>query len=61
MTMVLGALVGDEWRQVPKVHCLAVMDAPGEDGWQNQEVLDAAYRSLKSGKAETVPLVEKKR
>jgi hypothetical protein len=34
---------------------------PGEEGWQNQEALDAAYRSLKSGKAETVPLVEKKR
>jgi predicted dehydrogenase len=34
---------------------------PGEEGWQNQEVLDAAYRSLKGGKAEAVPLVEKKR
>ena len=34
---------------------------PGEEGWQNQEILDAAYRSLKSGKAESVPLVEKKR
>ena len=33
---------------------------PGEEGWQNQEVLDAAYRSLKSGKAEIVPLVEKR-
>jgi hypothetical protein len=32
----------------------------GEEGWQNQEVLDAAYGSLKSGKAETAPLVEKK-
>ena len=31
----------------------------GEEGWQNQEVLDAAYRSLKSGKAESVPLIEK--
>ena len=30
---------------------------PGEQGWQNQEVLDAAYRSIKSGKTETVPLV----
>jgi predicted dehydrogenase len=30
---------------------------PGEQGWQNQEILDAAYASLKSGKAETVPLV----
>jgi predicted dehydrogenase len=24
----------------------------GEEGWQNQEVVDAAYRSIKSGKAE---------
>lgn len=31
---------------------------PGEEGWQNQEVLDAAYRSIKSGKAERVPLVK---
>jgi predicted dehydrogenase len=31
---------------------------PGEQGWQNQEILDAAYRSLKSGRAESVPLVE---
>jgi len=29
---------------------------PGEEGWQNQEVLDAAYRSMKSGKTEIVPL-----
>ena len=34
---------------------------PGEEGWQNQEVLDAAYRSVKNGKAESVPLIEKKR
>jgi predicted dehydrogenase len=33
--------------------------ASGEEGWQNQEVLDAAYRSLKSGKSETVSLVDK--
>jgi len=30
---------------------------PGEEGWQNQEILDAAYRSLKSGKTETVQRV----
>jgi len=30
---------------------------PGEEGWQNQEVLDAAYRSLQGGKTETVKLV----
>ena len=29
----------------------------GEQGWQNQEILDAAYRSLKSGKAEPVSRV----
>jgi 1,5-anhydro-D-fructose reductase (1,5-anhydro-D-mannitol-forming) len=28
--------------------------APGEEGWQNQEVLDAALRSIRSGQAETV-------
>jgi predicted dehydrogenase len=27
---------------------------PGEEGWQNQEVLDAALRSVTSGKAEAV-------
>jgi 1,5-anhydro-D-fructose reductase (1,5-anhydro-D-mannitol-forming) len=31
---------------------------PGEEGWQNQEILDAAYRSLRSGKAEDVPRVK---
>lgn len=30
---------------------------PGEEGWQNQEILDAAFRSLKSGKTEKVPRV----
>jgi predicted dehydrogenase len=27
---------------------------PGEEGWQNQLILDAAYRGLKSGRAEDV-------
>ena len=27
---------------------------PGEEGWQNQEILDAAYRGLKSGRVEEV-------
>jgi 1,5-anhydro-D-fructose reductase (1,5-anhydro-D-mannitol-forming) len=31
--------------------------APGEQGWQNQEILDAALRSIRSGKAEAVPRV----
>jgi 1,5-anhydro-D-fructose reductase (1,5-anhydro-D-mannitol-forming) len=31
--------------------------APGEQGWQNQEIIDAVYRSIKSGKAEDVPNV----
>jgi predicted dehydrogenase len=30
---------------------------PGEQGWQNQEILDAAYRSMKSGKTEDVTQV----
>jgi 1,5-anhydro-D-fructose reductase (1,5-anhydro-D-mannitol-forming) len=32
----------------------APFPAPGEEGWQNQEILDAAYLSIKSGKAEPV-------
>ena len=32
---------------------------PGEEGWQNQIILDAAYRSLSSGKAEDVTILEK--
>jgi predicted dehydrogenase len=32
----------------------AKFPVPGEEGWQNQEILDAAYRSLKSGKMEEV-------
>lgn len=30
----------------------------GEQGWQNQEILDAALRSLESGRAEAVPRVD---
>jgi len=30
---------------------------PGEEGWQNQIVLDAAFRSLRSGKVEDVARV----
>ena len=37
----------------------AEFPAPGEEGWQNQEVLDGAYRSLKSGRTETVTLIGK--
>jgi 1,5-anhydro-D-fructose reductase (1,5-anhydro-D-mannitol-forming) len=32
----------------------ATFPVPGEEGWQNQEILDSAYRSLKSGKSEAV-------
>jgi len=31
--------------------------APGEEGWRNQEVLDAALRSIRNGKSEAVPQV----
>jgi predicted dehydrogenase len=31
---------------------------PGEEGWQNQEILDAAYRSMKSGRTEEVRRIE---
>src|SRR5438874_4460888 len=37
----------------------AQFPVPGEEGWQNQEVLDAALRSIKSGRAEAVPQVLK--
>jgi predicted dehydrogenase len=37
----------------------AAFPAPSEEGWKNQEVLDAAYRSIKSGKQESVhPVIE---
>ena len=32
----------------------ATFPVPGEEGWKNQEVLDAAYRSIKSGRRERV-------
>jgi predicted dehydrogenase len=35
----------------------AQFPVPGEEGWQNQEILDAAYRGLKSGIAESVKQV----
>jgi predicted dehydrogenase len=31
---------------------------PGEEGWQNQIILDAAYRSILSGKSEEVTILE---
>lgn len=34
---------------------------PGEEGWQNQEILDAVYRCISSGKAEDVPQLRKAR
>jgi predicted dehydrogenase len=30
--------------------------APGEQGWRNQIILDASYRSMSSGKTEEVPI-----
>ena len=36
----------------------AAFPVPGEEGWQNQEVLDAALRSLQSGRIEDVPKVQ---
>jgi predicted dehydrogenase len=32
----------------------APFPVPGEQGWQNQEILDAAFRSLKSARIEDV-------
>jgi predicted dehydrogenase len=31
---------------------------PGKEGWRNQEILDAAYRSAKSGKTEEVKRID---
>jgi predicted dehydrogenase len=33
--------------------------APGEEGWQNQLILDAAYKSIETGKAVDVPPIGK--
>jgi predicted dehydrogenase len=30
---------------------------PGEEGWRNQEILDATYRSMKSGRTEAVQVI----
>jgi predicted dehydrogenase len=38
------------------VEGLAAFSAPGEQGWRNQIILDAAYRSLSSGKSEEIPI-----
>jgi predicted dehydrogenase len=35
----------------------AQFPAPGEEGWQNQEILDAALRSVRTGRAEAVARV----
>lgn len=40
-----------------EIECKADFPVRGEQGWQNQEILDAAYRSLKSGQTEAVPRV----
>src|ERR1700758_1380740 len=37
----------------------AEFPVPGEQGWQNQEILDAVYRSLETGKTESVPTIRK--
>jgi len=35
----------------------AEFPAPGEEGWKNQEILDAAYRSMRSGRTENVQAI----
>jgi predicted dehydrogenase len=64
-----GAVAGDETVSNHAAYAIQVdafadalegkapFPATGEQGWQNQEILDGAYRSLVSGKAETVPRV----
>ena len=34
------------------------ISVPGEEGWQNQIILDAAYRSILSGKSEEVTILQ---
>jgi predicted dehydrogenase len=36
----------------------SVFPIPGEEGWRNQEILDATYRSMKSGRTEDVHTVK---
>lgn len=36
----------------------AAFPVPGEQGWQNQLILDAAYRSMRSGQAEDVARIK---
>jgi predicted dehydrogenase len=38
----------------------ATFPVPGEEGWQNQLILDAAYRSMKTERAEAVTLTPKR-
>jgi len=40
------------------VESKAEFPIPGEEGWRNQEILDAAYRSIKTGQAEEVSGVD---
>ena len=40
------------------LECKAAFPAPAEEGWQNQEILDAVYRSMESGRGEDVPRVK---
>jgi predicted dehydrogenase len=35
----------------------AAFPCSGQDGWQNQEILDAAVRSIHNGRTEEVPRV----
>ena len=63
-TVVESELVSNQYAYARQVDMFAAavrgeaaFPAPGEEGWQNQEILDAALRSLASGKVEDVPLV----
>ena len=61
---VVSELVSNELAYVKQVDAfadaveeIADFPVPGEEGWQNQEILDAAMRSMESGKAEAVKQV----
>src|SRR5262249_48507168 len=66
-TVVDGEIVSNQLAYARQVDMFSVavqgqgtFPVPGEEGWQNQEILDAAFRSLKSGKAEDVPPVPRR-
>jgi predicted dehydrogenase len=60
-TVVEGGSVSNQLAYARQVDAFAAavegtaeFPVPGEEGWRNQEILDAAYRSIKSGRTEDI-------